>query len=158
MTSLFFPLRTFLLSGILALLMLPSSPTVVSAQHTPLTKRIPNLPYVLRNRKMPEFQYPTTRRDAIQDDYHGTKISDPYRWLEDTESDETADWVKAQNKVTFDYLHRIETRQPIAERLTTLWNYERFGRPFKRGEYYFYSHNDGLQNQSVLYVLSLIHI
>lgn len=152
MTSLFFPLRTFLLSGILALLMFPSSPTVVSAQHTPLTKRIPNPLYVLRNRKMPEFQYPTTRRDTIQDDYHGTKISDPYRWLEDTESDETADWVKAQNKVTFDYLHRIETRQPIAERLTTLWNYERFGRPFKRGEYYFYSHNDGLQNQSVLYV------
>ncbi|MBT6724748.1 MAG: S9 family peptidase, partial [Planctomycetaceae bacterium] len=101
---------------------------------------------------MSAFQYPNTRRDNTEDSYHGTKVTDPYRWLEDTESEETANWVEAQNKVTFDYLRNISTRQPIVDRLTSLWNYERFGRPFKRGDFYFYSHNNGLQNQSVLYV------
>ena len=74
---------------------------------------------------MSALQYPNTRRDDTEDNYHGTKIADPYRWLEDTESEETAGWVKDQNKVTFDYLRNISTRQPIVDRLTSLWNYER---------------------------------
>ncbi len=106
----------------------------------------------LRNRRMPNSDYPVTLRDMTSDDYHGTTIEDPYRWLEDTYSDATAEWVKSQNDVTYDFLEDIPTRGPIVDRLTTLWNYERFGRPFQRGDYYFYSHNNGLQNQSVLYV------
>ena len=80
---------------------------------------------------MTDLTYPSTRRDNITDDYHGTTLEDPYRWLEDTESEETAVWVQAQNDITFEYLSAIPTRQPIVDRLTKLWNYERFGRPFK---------------------------
>lgn len=98
-----------------------------------------------------EMEYPPTKKDSVKDDYHGTSVEDPYRWLEDTESDETAAWVKAQNGVTFCYLESIAARKKIHARLTSLWNYERFAQPVKYGERYFYSHNNGLQNQSVLY-------
>ena len=98
-----------------------------------------------------KIQYPQTRRGDTVDDYHGTSVKDPYRWLEDTNSEETAAWVKEQNKTTFSYLDKIHAREPIRDRLTELWNYERFGRPYKRGGRYFFTHNDGLQNQSVLY-------
>jgi len=87
------------------------------------------------------------------DDYHGAKIADPYRWLEDDNSPETKAWVEAQNQVTFDYLRSIPELNSIKARLTRLWNYERFGVPFKQGARYFFSKNDGLQNQSVLYTL-----
>ncbi len=96
--------------------------------------------------------YPDTRRSDQVDDYHGTPVADPYRWLEDPDSDETRKWVEAQNKVTFAHLDRIAAREPIERRLTELWNFERFGLPVKRGGKYFYTRNDGLQNQSVLYV------
>jgi prolyl oligopeptidase len=86
------------------------------------------------------------------DNYHGRQIPDPYRWLEELDSPETKAWVEAENKVTFDYLNQIPERAAMAVRLKQLWNYERYGLPAKHGNRYFYSRNDGLQNQSVLYV------
>ncbi|MEM7065336.1 MAG: prolyl oligopeptidase family serine peptidase [Cyanobacteria bacterium P01_B01_bin.77] len=97
------------------------------------------------------FTYPDTRRCDQTDTYHGTTVADPYRWLEDPNSDETKAWVKAQNKVTFGYLHELSAVEPLKQRLTELWNYERYSIPFKRGGRYFYYKNDGLQNQAVLY-------
>ena len=99
-----------------------------------------------------KINYPTTRRVEQTDDYFGTKVADPYRWLEDDNSAETKAWVEAQNKITFDYLNQIPERAKIKARLTELWNYEKYSAPFKRGSKYFYYKNDGLQNQSVLYV------
>ncbi len=95
--------------------------------------------------------YPTSRRDDQTDTYHGIAVADPYRWLEDPNSDDTKAWVEAQNEVTFRYLQQIEQTEKIKARLTKLWNYERYSSPFKRGGRYFYYKNDGLQNQSVLY-------
>ncbi len=94
---------------------------------------------------------PATRASDQADDYHGRRGADPYRWLEDTDSPETAAWVEAQNAVTFAYLAGIPEREPIRRRLTELWNYERFSAPFRRAGRYFYFRNDGLQSQSVLY-------
>ena len=106
------------------------------------------------------LNYPTTRKADQTDTYHGIEVADPYRWLEDPNSDETAAWVEAQNKVTFGYLNELPGRDRLNARLTELWNYERYGLPFKQGDRttdqparYFYSKNDGLQNQSVLYTL-----
>lgn len=95
--------------------------------------------------------YPEVKKDDTVDDYHGTSIPDPYRWLEDDRSDETAEWVSKQNKVTFDYLDQIPYRETIKNRLEKVWNFERFGVPFKEGGKYYYFKNDGLQNQAVLY-------
>ena len=103
-----------------------------------------------------KITYPKTNKVEQTDDYHGTKVSDPYRWLEDDNSAETKAWVEAQNKVTFDYLNQIPERAKIKTRLTELWNYEKYSAPFKRGSKYFYYKNDGLQNQSVLYVATSI--
>jgi len=100
------------------------------------------------------LNYPTTRQADQVDDYHGTKIADPYRWLEDPDSDETKAWVEAQNKVTFGYLEDIPQRESLKQRITKLWNYEKYGIPYKEGNRYFYFKNDGLQNQSVLYTLT----
>ena len=97
------------------------------------------------------LQYPPTRQSDVVDDYHGSEIADPYRWLEDTESEETASWIEAENKVTRAYLDALPRREALKQRLTELWNYERFGTPVKRGDTYFYTHNNGLQDQSVLY-------
>jgi prolyl oligopeptidase len=98
------------------------------------------------------ISYPDTRKMDTADSYFGKSVADPYRWLEDDNSDETKAWVTAQNKVTFGYLNQIPERPQLRNRLTELWNYERYGAPFKRGGKYFYFKNDGLQNQSVLYV------
>ncbi|MCW5555863.1 MAG: S9 family peptidase [Verrucomicrobiae bacterium] len=98
--------------------------------------------------------YPDTRQMPQVDDYHGVEVADPYRWLEDDNSAETKAWVEAQNKVTFGYLEQIPERAAIKARLTQLWNYERYGVPFKQGGRYFYAKNDGLQNQSVLYTMT----
>jgi prolyl oligopeptidase len=99
--------------------------------------------------------YPETRRGDQVDDYHGSKVADPYRWLEDDvrKSKEVADWVAAQNKLTFAYLETIPERKAIRDRLTELWNYERYSTPSRHGGRYFYTKNDGLQNQSVLYTM-----
>ncbi len=96
--------------------------------------------------------YPETVKQDVVDDYHGTKVADPYRWLEDDNAAETKAWVVAQNKVTAHYLDQIPERAQLRERLTKLWNFERYGIPFKQGGRYFYSRNNGLQNQSILYV------
>ncbi len=96
--------------------------------------------------------YPKAKTVEQVDDYHGVKVADPYRWLEDTDSAETHDWVEAENKVTFGYLDQIPYRGAIRERLLKLWNYERFTAPEQQGGRYFYEHNNGLQNQNVLLV------
>ncbi len=96
-------------------------------------------------------KYPVTKTTDQTDEYFGTKVPDPYRWLEDDRSEETKNWVKEQNKVTDAYLDRIPFRAAIKKRLTELWNYEKFSAPFKEGDYTYFYKNDGLQNQSVLY-------
>ena len=96
--------------------------------------------------------YPKAKTVNQVDDYHGVKVADPYRWLEDTDSTETHDWVEAENKVTFSYLDKIPYRGAIRDRLQKLWNFERFTVPQQQGGRYFYEHNDGLQNQNVLLV------
>lgn len=97
--------------------------------------------------------YPVSKKVAHTDNYHGTTIADPYRWLEDANSAETKSWVEEQNKVTQAFLATIPQREAIRKRLTELWNYERYSVPFREGGRYFYSRNDGLQNQPVLYTL-----
>ena len=95
--------------------------------------------------------YPETKTVDTVDTYFGEQVNDPYRWLEDDRSEETGAWVKAQNKVTGDYLAQIPYRQELKERLTEIWNYEKIGAPFIEGDYTYYYKNDGLQNQSVVY-------
>lgn len=99
-----------------------------------------------------KINYPETRKTDTVDVYFGTEVADPYRWLEDDNSEETAAWVKAQNEVTDAYLAKIPFRNQIRERLTELWNYPRTGVPFHKGNHYFFFKNDGIQNQSVLYI------
>ncbi|QKQ77591.1 prolyl oligopeptidase family protein [Nostoc sp. TCL240-02] len=105
--------------------------------------------------------YPSSQKSNQVDNYHGTLVADYYRWLEDPDSEETRAWIEAQNQITFGYLSEIPAREKIKQRLTKLWDYEKYGIPFKEGESlrdgssdrYFYFKNDGLQNQSVLYTL-----
>ena len=97
------------------------------------------------------MQYPDTRKDEQLDDYHGIKVADPYRWLEDDNSAETLAWVNAQNQVTNSYLEQIPYRSQLKHRLQELYNYPKYGIPSRSGAYYLWSKNDGLQNQSVLY-------
>jgi prolyl oligopeptidase len=99
------------------------------------------------------FNYPVARKIDCVETYHGIEVADPYRWLEDPDSEETREWIDAQNRLTFGYLEDIPERESIKQRLRQLWDYEKFGTPSKRGDRYFYFKNDGLQNQSVLYKL-----
>ncbi|MBD2692922.1 prolyl oligopeptidase family serine peptidase [Anabaena catenula] len=99
------------------------------------------------------LSYPNTNKSNQVDNYHGTVVADPYRALEDPDTEDTKAWIEAQNQVTFGYLNEIPAREKIKQRLTKLWDYEKYGTPFKEGETYFYFKNDGLQNQSVLYTL-----
>ena len=98
------------------------------------------------------IQYPKAKKTDTVDVYFGHKVPDPYRWLEDDNSKETEEWVKAENKITQEYLSKIPFREELKERLTKIWNYPKYGVPFKRGGHYFFFKNDGIQNQSVLYI------
>jgi len=100
------------------------------------------------------LSYPATKKVDVVHDYHGTRVPDPYNWLEDTNSADTKAWVEEQNKVTFGFLNQIPARARIKQRLTELWNYERYTVPRMEGGRYFYSRNSGLQNQNVIYTLS----
>jgi prolyl oligopeptidase len=102
------------------------------------------------------LSYPVAKKVDQTDDYHGTKVADPYRWLEDANSAETKEWVDAENKVTQSWLAQIPQREAIRQRLTQLWNYERYSVPYKEGGRYFFSRNDGLQNQAVLYTMKTL--
>ncbi len=99
------------------------------------------------------LHYPEARKTDQTDDYFGVKVPDPYRWLENDTSKETEAWVREENKVTFGYLEKIPYRDKIKKRLEELWNYPKMSSPWKEGGYYFYAKNDGLQNQSVYYIL-----
>ena len=99
----------------------------------------------------PRILYPPTRKEEVVDEYHGTKITDAYRWLEDDNSAETKEWVKEQNRLTSAFLGSIPRRAEIRARIAKLWNFERYGEPFERGGRYFWTYNSGLQNQRVLY-------
>ena len=98
-----------------------------------------------------QLNYPQTKKGETVDDYHGTKVADPYRWLEDDKSEETKQWVTEENKVTFGYLDKISYRADWLKRLEEINNYPKYSSPFKNNEYYYFYKNDGLQNQSVLY-------
>lgn len=96
--------------------------------------------------------YPVTEKVDAVDNYFGTRVGDPYRWLENDKDEKVKQWVEAQNKVTFDYLSKIPFREKIRQRVTEIYNYPRYSAPFRAGEYYFFYKNDGLQNQSVIYI------
>ena len=98
--------------------------------------------------------YPPAHRDAQVDDYHGTQVADPYRWLEDIDSPEARAWVAAQGDLSRKFLDSIAGRESMTQRLRDVWNFERWTPPVRHGESWFYTHNDGLQNQSVVYVMS----
>jgi prolyl oligopeptidase len=104
-----------------------------------------------------KIRYPVAHKENVVDEYFGHKVSDPYRWLEDDNSKETARWVQAENKVTQAFLDKIPYRGAIRKQLTALWNYPRYSAPFKRAGRYFFYKNDGLQNQSILYVQDHLH-
>ncbi len=108
---------------------------------TPSSKQKDNMP----------LKYPTTKTVDTVDTYFGTKVADPYRWLEDDRSKETEAWVKAENKLTFDYLNQLPGKKEVAQRLSDLYNYPRVSAPHKVGDYFFFSKNNGLQNQSVTF-------
>lgn len=100
---------------------------------------------------MAQLNYPATRTVDQKDNYHGTSVADPYRWLEDDRSAETGEWVKQQNQVTFSYLEKIPYREAIKKRLEKIYNYAKYSAPSRKGEWYYFYKNDGLQNQAVLY-------
>ena len=103
------------------------------------------------NEQQPKLDYPVTKKGDVKDTYFGVEVADPYRWLEDDHSDETAEWVKAENKVTYSYLNQIPYREELKEKLSSIWNYEKVGAPFKEGDWTYFYKNDGLQNQYVVY-------
>ncbi|WP_321286514.1 prolyl oligopeptidase family serine peptidase [uncultured Sunxiuqinia sp.] len=107
--------------------------------------------------KKKTIDYPVTQKGDVKDTYFETVVEDPYRWLEDDNSEETAEWVKAQNNVTFDYLNSLPNREEIKQQLTKLMDYPRHGTPFKKAGKYFFFKNDGLQNQNVLYITEALN-
>ena len=106
---------------------------------------------ITANKNFCQLKYPEAKKVNQVDDYFGTKVPDPYRWLEDDNSEETKAWVKEENKITHAYLSAIPFYDKVKSKLETMWNYARYSSPFKEGDYYYYYKNDGLQNQSVLY-------
>ncbi len=115
------------------------------------TKETVKTTTVKKATKTMAIKYPMTRKSNVKTEYFGTTVADPYKWLEDDMSEETAAWVKAENKVTYSYLDQIPYRNKIKDRLEKLWNYEKIGTPFKRGDYQYFYKNDGLQNQYVIW-------
>lgn len=107
--------------------------------------------FQINNAQNIKFHYPQARKDTVVDDYFGTKVADPYRWLEDENSDETKAWIKAENELTFGYLNKIPFRDTLRNRLKNLLKYERYTIPVKAGNYYYFNKNNGLQNQWVFY-------
>ncbi len=107
--------------------------------------------YLMITNLQAQITYPVTKKVDQTDDYFGTKVSDPYRWLEDDNSEDTKAWVVEQNKVTQEYLSKIPFRDKVRKRLQDMWDYPKYSSPFKKGDYYYYYKNNGLQNQSVLY-------
>jgi prolyl oligopeptidase len=106
---------------------------------------------MLTTQLMAQFQYPVTRKSDHVDIYHGKSVADPYNWLEDDRSEETAAWVTAQNAVTNGFLEKIPFRETLRTRCEAVFNYQKYSAPFRKGEFYYFYKNDGLQNQSVLY-------
>ena len=98
--------------------------------------------------------YPHAKRGDVVDDYNGTRVADPYRWLEDPDAPETRVWIDAQNKLTRSILDQVTEKDHLSKRLTELWNFERYTVPERHGDSLLYFHNDGLQNQSVLYQIN----
>lgn len=101
---------------------------------------------------MAQLKYPATKKEEVTDNYHGIEVSDPYRWLEDDNSPATKDWVIKQNEVTNEFLSKIPFRNKVRDELKQMWNYTKYSTPFKEGDYYLLYKNDGLQNQSILYI------
>ncbi|MBI5539497.1 MAG: S9 family peptidase [Bacteroidia bacterium] len=106
------------------------------------------------NEKQNNLKYPLSKKVDTVDNYFGTKVPDPYRWLENDTAADVAEWVKAENKVTFDYLNQIPFREKMKERLTAVWNFPKQSAPFKKGDKFFCYKNNGLQNQSILYIMN----
>lgn len=104
-----------------------------------------------KQKDMNTIQYPKTEKGSVVDEYFGTQVADPYRWLEDDRSEQTAKWIKTQNDLTFNYLQNIPYREELKQQLEKLWNYEKVSAPFTEGDFTYYYKNNGLQNQSVLY-------
>jgi prolyl oligopeptidase len=98
------------------------------------------------------YEYPEARKVDVTDDYHGNKVADPYRWLEDPDAEDTVEWVEAENALTRSYVDSYAGRDGIVQWFTNIWNYPRYSLPYKHGDRYFFSKNDGLQNQSVVYM------
>ena len=124
----------------------------------PLRQLLPILPLLIsvslaRSEEKP-YNYPPAPKSDQTDDYHGTEVADPYRPLENADSPESQKWIEEENKLTFSYLEKIPERKTIGDQLTKLWNYEKYGVPFRESGTYFFTKNTGLQNQSVLYAAS----
>jgi prolyl oligopeptidase len=126
--------------------------TLVSLSISPLNSVVAQQATIIKTSAERKLVYPTTKRGNVVDDYFGTKVADPYRWLEDNDSPEVAAWVESENKVTFDYLGQIPYRKALYDRLMKLYNYPKIGAPQRRGEWFVFTKNDGLQNQSVYYI------
>ena len=109
------------------------------------------------NKNMQKLDYPKPPKGDVVDDYFGTKVADPYRWMEDLDSPQVKQWVDAENKITFGYLEQIPQREQIKRRMTELFDFEKYTVPEKHGSRYFYQHNTGLQNQNVLYWLDSLN-
>src|SRR5580693_8433772 len=105
---------------------------------------------------LPKASYPVAQKGDVVEDYFGTKVADPYRWMEDLDSKHVADWVAAENKLSFDYLANLPLREPFRKRITELWDYPKVSIPVREGGRYFYSKNSGLQRQAPVYVRSTL--